>query len=118
VSPLPECLQCGVCCFSALATYVRVTGDDYDRMGDQAPALVHFVENKAYLKMVDGHCAALVVDPETEQFVCSAYEVRPTICRELERGSPECLGEREAKGARPVERLIRLRAQKGKGPTL
>ena len=76
-------------------------------MGDQAPALVHFVENKAYLKMVDGHCAALVVDPETEQFVCSAYEVRPTICRELERGSSQCEAERyEREGA--VRRHLRV----------
>ena len=27
------CLHCGVCCFSRLETYVRVTGDDWTRLG-------------------------------------------------------------------------------------
>lgn len=112
-----------MCCFSELATYVRVSGDDYERLGDLGETLVHFVENKAYLRMIDGHCAALVIDVENAAFVCSAYDVRPSICRDLDRGSPQCVGEREGKGDRPRDRLVQLRADRGqhaqkeKGPT-
>jgi Fe-S-cluster containining protein len=88
---VPECLSCGTCCFSTLERYVRVTGDDYERLGDRAESLTQFIGNRAYLRMEDGHCAALRV--EAGRFVCTAYDARPAVCRDLERGSPECLGE-------------------------
>jgi Fe-S-cluster containining protein len=103
-----ECLACGTCCFSQLDTYVRVTGDDFERLGDRAEALTAFVENRAYMRMVDGHCAALSVDRAARRFVCTVYDARPTTCRELARGSPACLGEIATKGERPV---LALRAR-------
>lgn len=51
--------------------------------------------------MQGGHCAALQV--AGGQFVCSVYSARPDVCRELERGSPECREERVLK------KLIALR---------
>ncbi len=100
--PVPaDCLTCGVCCFSRLDTYVRVTGEDWDRMGCDAETLAHFIGNKAYMRMSAGHCAALRVEPETGRFFCTAYEKRPETCRALGRGSPECLGELAEKGGRP-----------------
>jgi Fe-S-cluster containining protein len=102
VRGVPECLECGACCFSQLDRYVRVTGEDYERLGERAEDLVSFDGHRAYLRMVDGHCAALVVDVGSGRFVCSAYEARPRICRELERGSAECRAERELKSARPL----------------
>lgn len=47
------------------------------------------------MRMENGHCAALVATPDG--VACSIYEVRPEICRTLERGSPECAGELETK---------------------
>jgi len=102
----PQCLDCGVCCFSELERYVRVTGDDHARLGDDAEAWTHFLGNQAYMRMTDGHCAALVIDGA--RFVCSVYERRPQICRDLARGSGECAGERATKGDRPV--ALRRRA--------
>lgn len=99
---LPECLDCGACCFSTLPTYLRITGDDHERLGDRAEELSHFVENRCFMRIVDGRCAALVIDPDASRFVCSVYEDRPRICRELRRGSPECEGERHEKGDRPL----------------
>lgn len=100
----PEnCLRCGVCCFSNLDTYVRVWGYDWDRLGADAARLAHFVGNEAYMKMRDGHCAALQVrwsDDGAPEFFCSIYDRRPELCRFLERGSPECHGELETKAAR------------------
>ncbi|HEX8796540.1 MAG TPA: YkgJ family cysteine cluster protein, partial [Polyangiaceae bacterium] len=88
----PPCLECGACCFSNLETAVRVTGDDHERLGADAEGLVHFVGNRAYMRLADGHCAALRVEP-SGRFVCTVYETRPEVCRHLERGSPQCAGE-------------------------
>lgn len=44
------------------------------------------------LRLDDGWCAAL--DRNTLQ--CTIYNIRPTICRELEMGGEECLDIRQA----------------------
>jgi uncharacterized protein len=106
VAQVPECTECGACCFSQLAAYARVTGDDYARLDTHAEQLVWFQGNRAYLRMVDGHCAALELGARAGSYSCSVYQHRPEICRALERGSPECLAEREAKAERP--RLLLL----------
>lgn len=98
-----DCRGCGVCCHSQLATFVRVTGEDWARLGPDADWLAHFVGHQAYMQMQDGHCAALIVGRHpsgAHDFFCSIYERRPQICRDLERGSAQCLGERDAKSAR------------------
>ena len=99
--PPADCQDCGVCCFSGLQTFVRVTGDDYERLRERAEDLVHFVGNRAYLRMGDCCCAALAVD-EGGRFRCTIYDVRPDVCRALAQGSPECAGEIAAKGDRPA----------------
>jgi Fe-S-cluster containining protein len=100
---LPACLACGTCCFSRLDTFVRVSGDDYARLAERADSLVRFDGNRAYMRMSDGHCSALVIDPHSEQFVCGVYATRPQLCRELARGSGACLAERDAKADRPLQ---------------
>lgn len=110
---LPGCLSCGACCFSTLPEYLRVFGVDHERLGDDAERLVHFLGNRAYLRLSDGHCAALVIDPQTAQFVCSVYERRPDVCRWLERGSGQCRAERHEKRERAliaVDALLRAPA--------
>lgn len=92
----PDCLRCGACCFSQSELHVRVTGEDWSRLGDAAERLAHFVGNKAYLRMCDSHCAALEVRRTADgagEFFCTIYDRRPQICRDLARGSPECGGE-------------------------
>jgi Fe-S-cluster containining protein len=82
---------------------VSVSGYDWDRLGDAADRVAEFDGHRAYLKIHDGHCAALeirtVADAGREYF-CTVYERRPQICRDLERGSPQCEGERALKGDR------------------
>ena len=59
--------------------------------------MAHFAGIRAFMNMRDGHCIALRVgrDPHRAlDFFCTIYERRPQICRELERGSPQCDGER------------------------
>jgi uncharacterized protein len=98
----PACLRCGACCFSQLANYVPVTGADHARIGDQVDDLTHFEGNRCYMNMHEGHCAALVIDSSTREFVCSIYDLRPSTCRDLERGSAACRGEIHEKGERPL----------------
>jgi Fe-S-cluster containining protein len=110
MTEVPECLACGACCFSWLETYVRVTGDDYSRLAERAHDLVSWAGNRAYMRMVDGHCCALRIDPLEGRLACSAYATRPDTCRELARGSGACLGEIETKRERPLLTLARRRA--------
>jgi hypothetical protein len=98
-----NCLRCGVCCYSQLDAYVRVTGADWERLGVEAERLAHFIGHRAYMKMSGGHCAALQLrhlDAGATEFFCSIYDNRPQVCRDLARGAPECEGERALKGAR------------------
>jgi len=97
-----DCQSCGACCFSSLETYVRVSGDDWRRLGVEAERVAHFIGHRAYLRMTDGHCAALVVTRAPgghARFACSIYDRRPQVCRDLERGSPSCDAERMVKAA-------------------
>lgn len=106
-------MRCGACCFSESPRHARVTGDDHERLGDDAERLVGFIGNQAFMRLAGEEgtrrCAALVVDPETGTFACSVYERRPDVCRELERGSGGCEGERAAKLARTRRALVVLR---------
>src|SRR3954447_22254230 len=99
----PDCQACSACCFSQLATYARVTGDDHARLAEQAEALTQFTGNRCYMRMEHGHCAALTFDAAGRSS-CSVYARRPETCRALERGSPVCEAERLLK----AERVIRF----------
>lgn len=99
----PVCLACGACCHSRLEAYVRVTGEDWTRLGADADRVAHFIGHRAFLRMADGHCAALrVVRDEAgrpREFFCTIYDRRPQVCRDLGRGTPSCEAERELKAA-------------------
>src|SRR5690606_34324222 len=99
-SRTPECIDCGACCFSNLPDYLQISGRDYERLGERAVELTHFIENRAYMRLQDGRCTALVVDVEKGQLLCSVYEDRPDVCRWLERGSSHCVAERHQKADR------------------
>jgi hypothetical protein len=60
------------------------------------------------MRMEDGHCIALRVISDG-QFLCDAYELRPSTCRDLEEGSRECEGEKATKADRPAAALAALR---------
>jgi hypothetical protein len=82
---------------------VRLTGDDWSRLGTAAERVAHFIGHRAYMRMHASHCAALELRPAadgTTEYFCTVYADRPTICRDLARGSPECLGELSAKAGR------------------
>jgi Fe-S-cluster containining protein len=107
----PECLSCGACCFSTNPTAVRVRGDDHTRLGEALTArFTTFVDHRCYMRVEDGHCAALEVRADGT-FACLVYDARPDVCRQLARGSAACNGERWEKVHRTVEALARLRVR-------
>ena len=116
--PPRECTRCGACCFSESLRHARVSGDDYERLGDEAARLVTWVGNEAFMRLggTTGtqHCVALVLDvgtPAESTFSCAIYERRPQVCRDLERGGSGCRGERDAKAGRPAQALLHLTAR-------
>lgn len=84
---VPPCLECGACCHADEVNYIPVRPADAERLRDAK--LDHFVRPCGYMKMCDGHCAAL--DVGSERFFCTVYEDRPDACRRVERMSAECL---------------------------
>jgi Fe-S-cluster containining protein len=95
-----DCRGCGACCFSPAEAFVRVTGADWTRLADLAETVAHFIGHRAFMRMHEGHCAALAIHTDatgSRDFFCTIYDRRPQICRDLARGSPECLGELAAK---------------------
>lgn len=107
-----NCQTCGVCCFSKLDTYVPVTGRDWSRLATAAESVAHFVGHRVYMKMREGHCAALEIQTSADgppAFFCTVYAQRPQICRDLARGSPLCRGELAAKAGRVAATLAGLR---------
>jgi Fe-S-cluster containining protein len=95
-----DCRSCGACCFSPAETFVRVTGTDWTRLGDVAETVAQFIGHRAFMRMREGHCTALALRTDAaggRDFFCTIYDRRPQICRDLARGSPECLGEMATK---------------------
>lgn len=87
---------------------MRVTGDDWARLGPEAGERAHFIGHRAFMRMRDGHCAALEIRRRpngTSDFYCTLYDRRPQVCRTLERGSPECWGELDAKSVRVAQAI-------------
>jgi len=55
------------------------------------------------MRMSEGRCAALAVQTGADgapDFFCTIYERRPQTCRDLGRGTPQCLGELATKRER------------------
>ncbi|MFT3922752.1 MAG: YkgJ family cysteine cluster protein [Myxococcales bacterium] len=105
----PECLRCGACCFGDGERYVPVTGDDHARLGDNAEALTVFIGNRCYMRMEQGHCAALQLTRDGA-FICSVYPQRPETCRELARGGAACQAELQHKSERSQRALLHVLA--------
>jgi Fe-S-cluster containining protein len=91
-----DCLSCGACCYGP-EDYVAVSGPDRDRM--EARTAGRYVlrrGDRLWLRMVNGHCAAL--HARQGHFSCRIYGQRPTPCHVVEAGSRECLDARRRRG--------------------
>lgn len=100
-----DCCECGACCFSNSDTYVQVQEEESAALA-KTQAYVR-KEGSLYLRMHNGHCAQLA--HADGDWVCQVYPDRPSPCRELTRGSPECLEERRLKLALARQLSVKLR---------
>jgi len=110
-----DCQSCAACCYSGAQRYIRVTGDDYARLGEFAAEPAHFIGNRAFMRMEANHCASLGFDPASRKFACTIYDTRPEVCRDLQMSSPACQAERLEK-VELVLVTLRLSAD-GRAPT-
>jgi Fe-S-cluster containining protein len=96
-----DCLSCGACCYGP-EEYVSVSGPDHDRM-DKRTSSRYVIKrgDRKFLKMVNGHCAAL--HARQGHFSCRMYKMRPTPCHVVEAGSRECLVARKRRGIPSAE---------------
>ena len=84
---VPECLDCGACCFSNLATYVRVGGDDYQRLGEKASDLTEFHGNRCYMRRSMGTARpSLSIAQRGASYVESTQIGLPLVA--ISRGDP------------------------------
>ena len=101
---IPEnCLHCGVCCVAKSGTYVRVSEADWARLGPDADRVARHVGRQAFMRMEDGHCAALQITTRRGAppvYFCALYDRRPQVCRHLAQGSAACQTELRTKAAR------------------
>lgn len=105
----PPCLTCGACCFGTSDRYVPVSGDDHARLADGAERRTQFIGNRCFMRMHQGHCAALELSQDG-RFVCSVYQQRPQVCRDLARGEASCQAELLQKRALSQSALLRVLA--------
>lgn len=96
---MPECTECGACCFNTHPDYIRVFVVDYERMDDRALGFTTVRGGLRYLRFEGGRCSALGLDPVNNRVGCTIYAMRPDACRWLERGSGECRAQLTAKWA-------------------
>lgn len=78
------CASCKACC---CRLEVMIMGDD------EVP--LELTERDAWgglvmRRLADGWCAAL----DRATMLCTVYERRPTVCRDFEMGSSDCVAER------------------------
>lgn len=97
----PECLDCGLCCWSDNPRYVFVSASDLERLapGEREPLTWSDGETR-YMRVEGGRCAAL------RGATCTIYERRPDPCRAFPRGGVGCRAARM------------LGALEGRGPAL
>lgn len=102
----PDCLECGACCVDPCpdesGTYVDVTPEDVDRLGNFASrtkSLTLFQDRKAQRAIesaqVDG-CTRCVFLKGTigSRVGCEVYRKRPAACVEFTPGSHACYSAR------------------------
>jgi Fe-S-cluster containining protein len=88
---LPECTDCGFCCFFDDPRYVLLFEEDIARLGERASELTVEIKGRRFMQSRDGHCIALVrADRSEERWLCSIHPIRPRLCREFERGCDSC----------------------------
>ena len=92
------CQACGACCAHS-REWPRFTLESDGEIDAIPTALI--AENLAGMRCEDDRCVALVGEIGTATS-CSAYAVRPIVCRECVPGDDACTIARTARGMAPI----------------
>ncbi len=82
---LPSCDPCGACCREAFDAVPAAGGALPEALLDRSDP--DFIT----LRRVAGRCICLRGDGTQTPYRCTHYDRRPDACRDLERGSANCL---------------------------
>ena len=96
---LTSCDPCGACCREAFDGVPADGGGLPDELVQQWDATFRTVRRVPQGRGT--RCICLYGDGTSFPFRCTHYAVRPTACRELERGAPNCLLARRRVGLSP-----------------
>jgi len=102
-----DCQACGACCTNnrhnrdqGIVDYVQVFPSDslFRLRGLRAMWTVRNADGEWHMRLTeDGRCATLRGDIGSH-VTCGVYEVRPSVCRNLEPGSDKCVTARLERG--------------------
>ena len=84
---LPPCVECGACCTFDDPRYAMLLEEDSERLLPEDHALTHWTAGRCFMRVVDGHCAAL--EQLDGMSWCTIYERRPQVTRCRAR-RPDC----------------------------
>lgn len=79
-----DCKGCGACCINSDSKWIQVTLEDSARIPEKFLQLGD-IEPYAMKQTESGRCICLDANNN-----CTIYNLRPTICRTVEKGSKIC----------------------------
>lgn len=97
-----DCCKCGACCIVGLDVLLTLGESSYfETRADLVQLTVlyqgRFHPAPRFMRQVEGgRCAAL--EGELRNCRCTIYGERPSLCREFEAGSEDCLAARQKLG--------------------
>ena len=104
----PNCVDCGACCVSPFLGegYIQLAEEEVARVRFLGLPVIDMLEDEEERIVLlgtrinrEGHRVCRALGGKIGRRVeCSIYESRPSLCRQFEAGSPECLQARQAVG--------------------
>ncbi len=89
MSDVPDCLACGTCCFTPNPRMVELLG--IDEVATPEEWVVQEPDGSKHMRMLPTTVPGIwVCAAHGADHVCKIYARRPFLCREFERGSPDC----------------------------
>ena len=97
---IASCDNCGACCmhmgYPPFAGMYDGGDPEWLELRESHPELAAAARQGAIDGRGDAELPCIWLDPQTRR--CRHYELRPSVCRDFERGTEECIDHRERRG--------------------